>query len=482
MTIYRNGADISGLVSTVEWSGADTEASRSVTLTMLNDLYGPGTKLQLTLGDKIRLKEGKTLLFEGRVTTAEKTGTVGTNSVTCKDYMDIMLKSKVSRKYKGKTAESITKDAAAKVGISCGSLIKTNKKISKLFATDASPYSIAVKAYKLASAKTGKKYFPYMDGVKFCMKEKGAIVGDGTKANFVLSDQSHLTGATVSQTIDNMVNRVVVYNNSGKQIGVAKSDKNIAAYGVYQDTQSTGKKGKKKLKANLAAAKKKLKGKETTLQVESIGDIRCIAGAGVRIHDSATGLVGVFWIKSDTHKWEAGIHTMTLQLVYSNTMENPAVNYQKPARAKKSSSKSKSSGGGSGTAGKSGFHGKFRRPCSGPITSPFGPRSSPGGIGSTYHQGIDIGCSRNTKIKAAAAGTVSSAGWSGGYGKLVVINHGGGFKTYYGHNARCAVHKGQKVKQGQTIAYADSTGASTGNHCHFGIMHHGKFINPRRYV
>ncbi len=126
--------------------------------------------------------------------------------------------------------------------------------------------------------------------------------------------------------------------------------------------------------------------------------------------------------------------------------------------------------------------GTFRWPTTGRITSRFGGRSSPGGIGSTNHKGIDIAVPRGTPIYAADGGTVTYAGWMGGYGYLVQIDHGNGYVTRYGHNSSLTVSVGQKVYKGQQIARAGSTGNSTGNHCHFEVRYNGVAKNPLNYL
>ena len=126
--------------------------------------------------------------------------------------------------------------------------------------------------------------------------------------------------------------------------------------------------------------------------------------------------------------------------------------------------------------------GSFRWPVSGSITSRFGGRKSPGGIGSTNHKGIDIANRRGTPIYAADGGTVIYAGWMRGYGYLVQISHGNGVVTYYGHNSSLTVSVGQHVYKGQQIARMGSTGNSTGNHCHFEIRVNGVAKNPLNYL
>lgn len=116
------------------------------------------------------------------------------------------------------------------------------------------------------------------------------------------------------------------------------------------------------------------------------------------------------------------------------------------------------------------------KPVSGVLTSRYGYR-----WGRT-HTGIDIGVPTGTPVKAAAAGTVTFAGWKGSLGNLVVVSHGNGVQTYYGHNSRLVVKAGQKISQGEVIAKAGSTGRSTGSHVHFEVRVNGASYNPLGYV
>ena len=126
--------------------------------------------------------------------------------------------------------------------------------------------------------------------------------------------------------------------------------------------------------------------------------------------------------------------------------------------------------------------GAFVWPTSGPITSPFGYRIHPIFGTQIYHSGIDIGVDTGTPIVAADSGVVIEAGWLGGYGYAVVIDHGNGLSTLYGHNSDLAVSPGQSVHQGQVIAYAGSTGYSTGPHCHFEVRGDGSPVDPMGYL
>lgn len=114
------------------------------------------------------------------------------------------------------------------------------------------------------------------------------------------------------------------------------------------------------------------------------------------------------------------------------------------------------------------------------ISSRFGGRIYNGKYDN--HTGIDFAGSYGSRVVASYSGTVTWSGWKGNYGNCVIIDHGGGYKTLYAHNSKLAVKVGQKVGQGDTVAYVGSTGRSTGNHCHFEIIINGKPVNPWKYL
>ena len=116
------------------------------------------------------------------------------------------------------------------------------------------------------------------------------------------------------------------------------------------------------------------------------------------------------------------------------------------------------------------------------ITSEFGWRIHPINGTSKYHSGVDIGASYGATVIAADSGTVITAGWVSGYGNCIVISHGNGVSTLYGHLSSIAVSSGQSVSQGQTIGYVGSTGNSTGPHLHWEVTVNGERQNPLNYA
>ncbi|MCI6286371.1 murein hydrolase activator EnvC family protein [Acidaminococcus fermentans] len=126
--------------------------------------------------------------------------------------------------------------------------------------------------------------------------------------------------------------------------------------------------------------------------------------------------------------------------------------------------------------------GQLAWPVNGEITSPFGWRVHPIWGTQIFHAGLDIGADYGDPVHAADSGTVVFAGWMGGYGNAVMIDHGGGMVTLYGHNSSITVGEGEQVSKGQTIALAGSTGNSTGPHCHFEVRIHGEVVSPLQYL
>lgn len=142
------------------------------------------------------------------------------------------------------------------------------------------------------------------------------------------------------------------------------------------------------------------------------------------------------------------------------------------------------SSGGSAKGNVTYTGGQFAWPVPGRsfISSGYGYRSRPIGSGREFHTGYDIPGAYGSNIVAAASGRVITARYVNGYGYTVMIDHGSGLVTLYGHNSRLVVSVGQQVSKGQVIAKCGSTGNSTGNHCHFEVRKNGRHTSPAPYL
>ena len=260
-------------------------------------------------GDLICFYDGSTKLFHGKITKRERKGETGTISYTSYDYLLYLIRSKGTYKFKRKTPEQITRLICKDLKIKVKSIAKTKLKIKKILFTDKEFYNMILAAYTKASKKTGTNYQILMEGDALSVIPKGKML------DVMLNQNEGITESSYEETTDNMINKVAIYNSKNKKIGTVSNKNWISTYGTFQDSMSVEKgNGKKEAKNNLT-------GLEKTAALTGIGDIRCISGYGIKIHDVDSGLDGNFWIENDSHTFENGIHMMTLELTFKNIME-----------------------------------------------------------------------------------------------------------------------------------------------------------------
>jgi murein DD-endopeptidase MepM/ murein hydrolase activator NlpD len=121
-------------------------------------------------------------------------------------------------------------------------------------------------------------------------------------------------------------------------------------------------------------------------------------------------------------------------------------------------------------------------PVIGALSSSFGGRSDPFSGEGAFHTGIDLQAPRGTPVHVTADGVVESAGWSGSYGKLVVVDHGNGLETYYAHLSQLMVVAGQELRRGQVLGLSGGTGRATGPHLHYEVRLGGTPVNPYKFM
>lgn len=310
----------------VEWSGTENQCSRQISFTLPKNPYDKGFQnVNVKLGDLIYLYNGKTKIFVGTVTSRTKDAEIGSAEYVAMDFMHHLLRSNGTYKFKNTTPEKITKKVCSDVQVKTSTLAKSSTNIQKMFVEDQCAYDIIVKAYRYAKTNTGKKYMPTMNGSKV------SVIVKGQSSKVLLEQGTDIISATYSDTTDNMVNKVVIYNDKLKKLGQVQNKNNIAKYGVYQQTYT-----KEKGVNAKTAAKGLLTGIVKEASVEAIGNINAVAGKSIEIKDKATGLVGTFYIASDTHTFENGVHTMFLGLVWKNVMEEGADTVSAKVDVKKS--------------------------------------------------------------------------------------------------------------------------------------------------
>ncbi len=305
--------DITSFISSITWSGSVSEACRALNIEVLHSPFDDNIKdINIRLGDRLKLlTDNKTLLINAMVYSRERKSEQGTISYDAYDDLRHLVKSKISRKFKNTTAEAIVKSICSELKISVGSLAKTGINIKKLIVESETGYDTLIKAYRKASKSNKKKYMPYMIGRKLSVIEKGELV-----SGIALDDERNITDASYTENIEDMINRVKIYDDKGKQIGKVENTANLKRYGVFQEVYT-----KEEDVTATTAAKTLLNGKTKEASIEAIGNVKCISGYAIKISDEATGLSGKFWIESDTHTWQDGVHMMQLDLTFKNLMD-----------------------------------------------------------------------------------------------------------------------------------------------------------------
>lgn len=314
MKIMWNDAKITGYVTSVTWAGSAKQAARTVVFSVA---YSPNDKnvktLGIKLGDKIVFYPGypddKKTKFVGIITQRERKSEMGELQYTATDGMMHLLRSSGTYRFANKTPEKIAQMVCRDVKVKTGSIAKTKMPIAKIFFQERPYYEIIMAAYTKAYRKNKKKYIAQMNGDKLEVIQKGKVI-----PNFHIRQGERITESSYTEDLDSMVNRVYIYDSNNNKIGSVSNSNWIKKYGIFQNAISVDSGNGK------TEAKAELQGINKTANLTMIGDYRCISGLGVIIEDSRTGLKGKFWIENDSHEWNGGVYTTTLELAFKNVM------------------------------------------------------------------------------------------------------------------------------------------------------------------
>lgn len=317
ITSQTETKDITELVTSVTWSGDYKQAARKLEFTVAvspTDRFLPRPFIGLGYMVKLFTAAG-TELFQGYVFFKEKSSNGTEMQITAYDGGVYLLKSKMTKNFKNMFPAQITRVVCEELGIPVGELANPGDYVS-FIADNKTLYDIIMTAYTHSAKLDGSKYMPIMKEGKLHVIRKGIIT-----ANYALSPQIEpnttlISDSTYSESIENMVNRVKIYDDKHNQVGVVENAEWVRNYGVLQDTYT-----KEEDKNPNTVAKNMLKGVERTASVEGLGNIECIAGRAVKVKEPYTGLTGLFYIDSDEHVFKNGQHTMRLELNFQNMMD-----------------------------------------------------------------------------------------------------------------------------------------------------------------
>lgn len=332
-TIY----DISNACSRIIWKGSASEASRSVDFDYINAPYDKTVNLPaIATGDYISLedtKEGE--IFFGQIFGVEKSSQTGTITFTAYDMMKHLLESTGQYNFKNFTAEAIASQVCADIQVPIRHLHPTGVNIASMICDKMKMYDIVMAAYTKAHKITGDKYFAmiYKRGLGV-YKTEWAVKG------FTLSENSNIYASSISERMDDIKNKVLIFDDKGKQVGEVKDDGSIKKFGIFQEIYS-----KEEGIDPTTGAKNLLKIKPTqAIKISAIGDINCLSCYFVQVKDTATGLSGKYWIASDSHTFENGTHKMELELRFDSLMDTKDIKEETEKKEEKKESEKQGKG------------------------------------------------------------------------------------------------------------------------------------------
>ena len=306
--------DITNLLINITWSGDYKSCARKLEFSLVSSSYDINIpKVDIPLMSVISFYEDDNELFRGFVYEREKSSD-NAMSFLCYDYCAKLNDIKVSYNIKNETASSIYNNFLTEYGLNKGDIIQANTGVTKVF-LGVTAYDMIMTAYTEEAKNTGKKYMLYSRGNKFYASEKGIV-----KLKLSFEEGKNILSSSFKESVSNMVNKVLIVDENGNKVSEVKNDDWLKTYGLFQDVykQQEG-------KDSNAEAKAMLKDIEQTCSLTGFGDTTCITGYGVQVKDNHTGLVGLFYIDSDTHTWEGGNYTIDLELNFKNIMNEVSV-------------------------------------------------------------------------------------------------------------------------------------------------------------
>lgn len=314
--------DLSRLITgKVTWEGSRLNVARKLVFSYLQDARDPNLpNYVIGCGETIYgYDESGTLQFQGNVYCIEKNIQQSIVTVTCYDNLFILCRSKTTRKFTDMLAEDIAKAVCQELGIKVGNLAQTGKKVS-FIAQERTGYQIIMIAYtdaanQINAAKANKDdpdvlFHPIMNGDQLDVIKKGSLI-EGFEADQYIN----IENSEYKESIEAMVNSVMITDEQGNVTGYQTKDDWIKKYSMVQDVYKTNPNDNTKEQIN-----KLFKGPERSSVLEMLGNYAAKSSYSITIKDILTELCGKFWIKSDTHTFENGIHEMKLEIEFENIM------------------------------------------------------------------------------------------------------------------------------------------------------------------
>ena len=313
ITTSAGTTDITQLVKTVSWSGDYKQCARTLDFGLLSSVTDKNIPvIPCPLGAGISLSHDGKERFSGHIFTRQKSTEGSIIDLTAIDGGLYVKRNKASYNFTKMTPEAITKRVCSDFGITVGELAATGVILDRNFVT-VTLYQIIQTVYTLASEQTGEQYQIRFEGAALSVVEKGV-----NSETVVITGGSNLMTATVTESIEKLINQVQVVDKSGKVISSKGDSELISLYGLLQEQISQNDKDDMAAKVDKLLADN---GATQKITLNNLGDVRCITGNSVVVREPYTGLYGLFYIDSDTHTWKNGLYLNKLVVNYRRIMD-----------------------------------------------------------------------------------------------------------------------------------------------------------------
>lgn len=323
MKLLVKDRDLSELVESITWGGDSGQISRKLEFTVAQNVLDKNfPAAAVNEGDQVLLQDPSgTCIFGGIIFDIDKTA--GSNQIRylAYDLLFYINGSEITKDYYG-TPEDIARDVCAALGISAGTMAATGIIIANP-CVKKTGYQIIQSSYTAAARQNGKVYQIVMERVS-----QVSVIEKGQDSGVILTGDANLSGASYKTTLKNLVNKVLITDKKGAVIDTVEDLESQAAYGTIQKILQ-----KEEDKDADAEAKNMLKGSEPTASVTGLpDDIQAVSGYAVLVQEHETGLIGRFYIESDSHTYANGESAMSLTLSFQNLMDE--IEIEKPKEDK----------------------------------------------------------------------------------------------------------------------------------------------------
>ena len=331
----KDDEDLTRLLTACTWSGSRLQVPRQLSFTIIQDDRD-------TLIPTVNIDNGYTIhgysdddavnpVFVGNIYKITRSRQKSSVTVLAKDHLFVMTRSQVTREFNDIPPEDITLAMCKEMGVIPGDIAKTGIPVT-FIANNKTGYQVIMAAYNEAAKKNEKKYQPIMNGAKLDVIEKGTLI-----EGFVAESFKNMSESEYSESIEKIIDQVMVVDEKGNLVECIKDDEKIKNYSMFQAVYKSDPN-----KDTQTEAKKLLTKPDRTGTITCLGDYRVKSSYSIEIKDSLFD--GKFWVKSDTHTFHDGKHEMKLELEFENIMNEEKAEKKKEKKEKAEKKRRKKEG------------------------------------------------------------------------------------------------------------------------------------------